>query len=263
MGVEAKTKSSARCFPACSLYRYSLGRICEWMTDPSAKQFSLPVRALPGTHERVVQTALRYVPVGSTALDLGAGSGGLTERLLAANFRVTAADVGSAFELPTDFVSLDCNDPAFDRVVALQFDLIAAVEVIEHLENPTAFLRSISRLLKPNGVAILTTPNVDNVPARLKFLLRGELRAMDKFAPEHVTPIHLDLFVRKIVPVSGLVLAEHFVYPENQFPLTARSWMTPIFRLLMPLMNGPALSGDCHFFVLKKAANPPANSTRN
>ena len=230
------------------------------MTNSGEKQFALPVRALPGTHERVVNTALRYVPAGSVALDLGAGSGGLTERLLSAGFRVTAADVGNAFALKTDFISLDCNDPNFDRAVGSQFDLIASVEVIEHLENPTAFLRSIARLLKTNGVAILTTPNVENVPARLKFLRRGEIRAMDKFAPEHVTPIHVDLFRRKIVPVTGLTLEEHFVHPENEFPLTARSWMTPVFRLLMPLMKGPGLSGDCHFFVLRKNAEQQTRS---
>jgi len=72
--------------------------------------------------------------------------------------------------------------------------LIASVEVIEHLENPTAFLRSITRLLKTNVWRFLTTPSVENVPARLKFLRRGEIRAMDKFAPEHVTPLYLDLF---------------------------------------------------------------------
>jgi len=39
---------------------------------------------------------------------------------------------------------------------------------------------------------------------------------MDKFAPEHVTPIYMDLFTRKIVPVTGLALAEHFVHPDMQ-----------------------------------------------
>jgi 2-polyprenyl-3-methyl-5-hydroxy-6-metoxy-1,4-benzoquinol methylase len=38
--------------------------------------------------------------------------------------------------------------------VGSQFDLIASVEVIEHLEYPTAFLRIIARPLKTNGVAI-------------------------------------------------------------------------------------------------------------
>jgi SAM-dependent methyltransferase len=120
------------------------------------------------------------------------------------------------------------------------------------LENPTAFLRSIFRLLKPNGVAILTTPNVENVPARLKFLRRGEVRAMDKNAPEHVTPIHLDLFFRQIVPRSGLTLADHFVHPKNDFPLTGRRYLVPFLRMFVPFLEGPALTGDCHFLVLKR-----------
>jgi hypothetical protein len=29
--------------------------------------------------------------------------------------------------------------------------------------------------------------------------------------------------------------------------------MIPFFRMLVPLLKGPALTGDCHFFVFKKA----------
>jgi 2-polyprenyl-3-methyl-5-hydroxy-6-metoxy-1,4-benzoquinol methylase len=216
------------------------------------KQSARLVRALDGTHERVVEIALRHVAPGARVLELGAGSGALSERLQAAGLRVTASDIANYFELQTEFVQLDLNDPNFDKALASEFDLVTSVEVIEHLENPSAFLRSICRLLKPGGVAILTTPNVENVPARLKFLRGGEVRAMDKNAPEHVTPIHLDLFFRKIVPQSGLTLIEHFVHPKNDFPLTGRRYMIPFFRMLAPFLKGPALTGDCHFFIFKK-----------
>jgi 2-polyprenyl-3-methyl-5-hydroxy-6-metoxy-1,4-benzoquinol methylase len=214
------------------------------------------VRALDGTHERVVETARKHVPTnaGTRALELGAGSGALTERLQAAGWQVTAADIANYFELNTEFIPIDFNDPNFHQKLSSQFDLVTSVEVIEHLENPTAFLRSISRLLKPGGVAILTTPNVENVPARLKFFLSGNVRAMDKNAPEHITPIHLDLFFRQIVPRSGLSLVDHFIHPKNDFPLTGRRYLVPFLLLFTPFMKGPSLTGDCHFFVLKRPA---------
>jgi|SRR5271168_75883 len=222
------------------------------MATGNTNQSARLVRALDGTHEKVVETALHYVAPGARALELGAGSGALTERLEAAGLLVTASDIANYFELKSEFVQLDLNDPGFDKALPREYDMVTSVEVIEHLENPSAFLRSICRLLKPGGVAILTTPNVENVPARLKFLVRGEVRAMDKNAPEHITPIHLDLFFRKIVPPSGLTLIDHFVHPKNDFPLTGRRYLVPFLRLLVPFLKGPALTGDCHFLILQK-----------
>jgi 2-polyprenyl-3-methyl-5-hydroxy-6-metoxy-1,4-benzoquinol methylase len=219
--------------------------------DPR-KQSSRLVRALPGTHEQVVEIARRYAAPGARVLDLGAGSGALAERLQAAGFQVTAADLENYFELPSEFVQLNFDDPQFDRNLTERFEVIASVEVIEHLENPAAFLRSIQRLLKEKGIAILTTPNVENVPARLKFLRSGDVRAMDKNAPEHITPIHLDLFVRQILPRTELRLVEHFTHPQGDFPLTGRRFLVPFLRALVPFLQGTALTGDCHFFVLQR-----------
>jgi len=213
------------------------------MGTGTTKQAEKLVRALPGTHELVVATALRHASPGRRALDLGAGSGALAERLQGAGFHVTAADVENYFGLDSEFLQLDLNDPTFDRRLDAGFDLITCVEVIEHLENPTGFLRCIERLLKPDGVAILTTPNVENVAARIKYFLRGEIRAMDKTAPEHIT-----------IPRTGLKLVEHFVHPKGDFPLTGRKYFVPLFWAVMPFVKGPALTGDCHVFVLKKTA---------
>lgn len=95
------------------------------------------------------------------------------------------------------------------------------MEVIEHMESPIAFLRNIARLLKPDGVAILTTPNVNNAPARVKFLLTGKLRMMDERGdPTHITPIFWDLLTRQYLPRAGLILLEHRTYPPDGFLVT-------------------------------------------
>ena len=222
------------------------------MKDNSKNRAVRVEHALPGTHELVVSKALRHFPSGGRALDLGAGTGALAGRLQAAGFRVTAVDGVNYFEADSEFVLLDLNEPNFDQRFASRFDLITTIEVIEHLENPFAFLRGISRLLNENGIAIVTTPNVDNVAGRLKFFRSGLIRPMDSNSPWHITPIHLDLFKRQIVPRTGLDLVEHCVHPKGGFPLTGRRYFVPLFWLFVPVMKGSALTGDSHIFVLKK-----------
>jgi SAM-dependent methyltransferase len=44
------------------------------------------------------------------------------------------------------------------------FDCVVAVEVLEHVEEDEAFVRHVSRVLRPGGVFLMTTPNGDYVP---------------------------------------------------------------------------------------------------
>jgi|GEM_PF-811956 len=48
------------------------------------------------------------------------------------------------------------------------FDLIFSGEVIEHLSDPEMVLHQFSRLLKPDGILVLTTPNASRLSNRIR-----------------------------------------------------------------------------------------------
>lgn len=51
------------------------------------------------------------------------------------------------------------------------FDAIVCVEVIEHLFDPIHALAEMNRGLKPNGILILSTPNIGFIACRITLLL--------------------------------------------------------------------------------------------
>jgi 2-polyprenyl-3-methyl-5-hydroxy-6-metoxy-1,4-benzoquinol methylase len=210
-----------------------------------------------GLHEFVVASVLaRYARPGARAVDLGAGPGAMTERLHALGCDVIPVDCDpAAYKGDLPLVTLDFNQPAFASQLGIaRFDLVVTVEVFEHVESPIGFLRNIGQLLAPGGVAVITTPNVDSLPARAKFLLAGKIRMMDDNSePTHISPIFFDLFRRQFLPRAGLRLREHFVFPPNGYQHTRKpiAWAMRIATLAF---SGVALLGDNHIFVVEAAS---------
>jgi hypothetical protein len=108
----------------------------------------------------------------------------------------------------------------------------------------------VKRLLRPGGVAVLTTPNVDSTPARIKFLLRGTVRMMDADSEKtHITPMFWDLFTRQYLPRAELQLLEHYAYPARGYQMT-RPLLAGPMRLISFCLRGACLEGDNHVIVL-------------
>jgi len=125
----------------------------------------------PLLHERVL-LLMDGFPRGKV-LDIPCGQGALALQLMKMGFEVYCGDLDPEwFSLkPVNFHVLDLNDPLPYKDAA--FDCVTCVEGIEHLENPHHLVRETSRILKPGGRTIITTPNIMNIKSRLYFLFRS------------------------------------------------------------------------------------------
>jgi 2-polyprenyl-3-methyl-5-hydroxy-6-metoxy-1,4-benzoquinol methylase len=124
-----------------------------------------------GTYEKVAEY-LSDKPRGKI-LDIPTGSGVLAKRLFDLKFDVTCCDI-SPTQFLVDELTVDQGDlneriPYDDE----QFDYVCCLEGVEHTENPYNAIRELSRVLKPGGILIMTTPNYLNIERRLKFLVTG------------------------------------------------------------------------------------------
>lgn len=207
-----------------------------------------------GLHEYVAQHVLsRLARPGLRAVDLGTGPGAMAARLRSLGCNVLAADRAvEGFELDLPHHLVDFNNNDFAGALGFHaFGIVTAIEVIEHVESPIGFLRNVRNLLGPEGVAVITTPNVDSLPARFKFFLSGKIRTMDEHGePTHISPIFFDLLKRQFLPLAGLCLHQHLLFPPDGFQLSRKS-VAWVMRLVASAFSAESILGDNHIFVLK------------
>ena len=101
---------------------------------------------------------------GKSALDVGCGAGLLAEPLARLGAKVTGVDASPEViavargHAATMGLAIDYR---VGDVQALegQFDLVTAMEVIEHVADPAAFLKALAKRLASGGLLVMSTPN--------------------------------------------------------------------------------------------------------
>ena len=98
-------------------------------------------------------------------LDVGCGSGTLLGLLKHRGFRVTGLDFSAeaaAIAKAENGVDVAVGSLEEAHFPAESFDVVTLFHVMEHVTNPRLVLAEVSRVLKPNGVAILQVPNIES-----------------------------------------------------------------------------------------------------
>lgn len=138
----------------------------------------------PQRHLRELVLATRYVPPGGKILDVGCKLG---EKLIALkllgresfgvdNEYVFRSDKIDAIENVWEIAGVqieECDVCSSTLVYPGEFfDCVMCCAVLEHLHSSPRFpLGEMKRVLKPNGVMIITVPNLGAIRKRINFLL--------------------------------------------------------------------------------------------
>jgi ubiquinone/menaquinone biosynthesis C-methylase UbiE len=163
------------------------------------------------TNDKVFSIITSKDILNKRILDIGAGRGYMAKRL-GDYIRdkggdpahvITACDLYPEYFLYKD---ISCEKVEFINELPFpkeSFDIVYAIEVIEHLKNPYDFIQELFRVIRPGGEIIITTPNTLNLFSRFSYLLTG---FFELFKPLSFNPQDARRQWGHIMPLSAYYL---------------------------------------------------------
>lgn len=141
-------------------------------------EYHLDIENMGKKDKSIVKLLEKFGVKDKKCLDIGPGTGRWLKFM-----KYLGADEICAVEL-SDVAIQRCS--AFcDRIYKINvendplpfetesFDIIISFEVIEHLYSPTNYLTEMLRVLRKNGLLIMSTPNMISFASRIRMLMGG------------------------------------------------------------------------------------------
>ncbi len=153
----------------------------------------------------------KYIMPGSRVLDVGSGYSMFFLIGDDWQFEITCCDI----DIPAlekmrklkpewEWVAADAQNLPWEEG---HFDAVYAGEIIEHMPEPGAALREWSRVLRPGGILILTTPNKDRILSRA----RGEVVPVHN---EHIRELNMKEIKSLLGKVGFEIIEKTGIYLE-------------------------------------------------
>jgi SAM-dependent methyltransferase len=140
-------------------------------------------------------------------------------------------------------------------------DIIAFLEVIEHLNNPWISIKNLANVLNPNGYLLITTPNPSWSNARVNLLTNGQLSCFtqDDLNYNHHVFTPWPHIVEKLLTDNGFRILE-FVTLDGKTHMFAKG-LSPLrfpvqmgFRLIKKIieLRDPKARGMSYAILAQK-----------
>lgn len=165
------------------------------------------------TNDKIMQLVLPLIKRGVRLADIGAGEGYFSQLVgqhVQSKLGVPPANVITACDIFPEYFrypAITCKTIAPDGRLPYEdgsIDIACSLEVVEHVENQFAFARELLRILKPGGIALVSTPNVLNGNSRWRYLHSGFAVLFDPLMLSSTDPVHTSGHIN---PVSYYYLA--------------------------------------------------------
>ncbi|MFI5399060.1 MAG: class I SAM-dependent methyltransferase [Candidatus Binatia bacterium] len=168
---------------------------------------------------------------GRRVVDVGCGTGRLSAYVKGRFDTYVGVDAVRYDGFPEDAAFHQCDlDGGRIPLEDAAADVVAAVEVIEHLENPRALVRELARVAAPGGWVVVTTPNQLSGLSLLTLLVKHRFSAFqDVHYPRHLTAL-LEVDLLRIARENGLTDVTCRYSLDGRIPLTAAHWPRTVSR---------------------------------
>lgn len=145
------------------------------------KPAAIPSASHPKTNQVLFETIRPLIKEGVKILDFGAGRGHMSQKIgeEARRRRLQPKDCIHPCEIvPEEFQydQVQCRRIDVDSLIPHpdeHFDVVYAIEVLEHTLRPYDFFKEAARALKPGGLILVSVPNLMHVLSRFGLLLSG------------------------------------------------------------------------------------------
>ena len=156
---------------------------------------------------------------GKSALDVGCGAGLLAEPLARMGAAVTAVDAAPELIAAAKAHAAGAGLTIDYRAMGVEaldgrFDLVTAMEVVEHVADPAAFVRSLAERLAPGGLLVMSTPNRTGLSKLLTITVAEGLGRIPRGTHDYDTflaPDALGEMVRgaglKVIDIEGIAFS--------------------------------------------------------